>query len=66
MNFNVYFLEDGRFLFDVVFVLCNLYYELCINFGFVIEKKSKECFIFLKEKYEVFWVFDNVVIYLKI
>lgn len=52
--------------FDVVFVLCNLYYELCINFGFVIEKKSKECFIFLKEKYEVFQVFDNVVIYLKI
>lgn len=66
MNLNVYFLEDGKFLPDVVFALCNLHYELCINLGFAIEKKSKECFISSKEKYEASQAFDNVAIHLKI
>lgn len=66
MNLNVYFLEDWKFLPDVVFALCNLHYELCINLGFAIEKKSKECFISSMEKYEASQAFDNVAIHLKI
>lgn len=31
MNLNVYFLQDCKFLPDIVFALCNLHYELCAS-----------------------------------
>lgn len=48
MNPNVYFLEDGKFLPEDVFALCNLHYELCINLGFAIEKKEQRMLYIFK------------------